>query len=62
MASNNKKINYYQADEDVSIVGNIAVIISCLAFVMPAFFKNIHAGYQYILISVGLMLDTCSFS
>lgn len=56
MASNNKKINYYQADEDVSIVGNIAVIISCLAFVMPAFFKNIHAGYQYILISVGLML------
>lgn len=56
MASNNKKINYYQADEDVSIVGNIAVIIACLAFVMPAFFKNIHAGYQYILICVGLML------
>ena len=56
MADNAKKNSYFKIDEVVSIVGNIIVAVVCLALVLPVFIKNIHAGYQYIMICVGFML------
>ncbi len=56
MADNTKKNAYFKIDETVSLVGNLIVAIICLALVLPVFFKNIHAGYQYILICIGFML------
>lgn len=57
MASKTKtKKGFFEIDEVTSIIGNIAIGVVCLAFILPVFFKNIHAGYQYILICVGCML------
>lgn len=56
MANNTKKKPYFQIDETVSIAGNIIVALTFLVLVLPVFFKNIHAGYQYILICIGFML------
>ena len=56
MADNTNKRSYFKIDETVSLVGNIIAAIICLALVLPVFFKNIHTGYQYILICIGLML------
>ena len=57
MASNLKsKKAYVEIDKDVSIISNIAVAVVFFAFVLPVFIKNIHAGYQYILICAGCML------
>lgn len=43
-------------DKSVAIVGNLLMAVACIAFILPVFFKNIHTGYQYVIISIVVML------
>ncbi len=45
--NNNSK---FQIDEVASFIGNIFMMLACFVLILPVFIKNIHVGYQYIII------------
>lgn len=60
MANVNRK-DIIEIDHDVSIMGNIMMMVICFAIILPVFIKNIHSGYQYILVCIGLQVISILF-